>query len=161
MDHLRTLYRFKQWCFICVSVLSLAIFHATSVHAVVSVKSAFGEMDSFFDEQIAVQMDAEHIPGVAVAVVHNGGLIFLKGYGYSDRERQIPVDPQVTLFRIDSITKLFTWTAVMQLAETGKLDLDTDVNHYLDFSIPSTFEQTVTLRHAEWQSALYSPGQVG
>ena len=48
----------------------------------------------------------------------------------------IPVDPEQTGFRIGSVTKLFTWTAVMQLVEQGKLDLDADINTYLDFRIP-------------------------
>ncbi|HCS48978.1 MAG TPA: hypothetical protein DIW61_12275, partial [Candidatus Aminicenantes bacterium] len=51
-----------------------------------------------------------------------------------------------TLFRIASISKLFTWTAVMQLVEQGKLDLNTDVNTYLkDVQIPPTFPQPITL----------------
>jgi len=45
-----------------------------------------------------------------------------------------------TLFRPGSISKLFTWTSVMQLVEQGKLDLDRDVNDYLDFKIPVAFE---------------------
>ncbi|HZW03629.1 MAG TPA: serine hydrolase domain-containing protein, partial [Anaerolineaceae bacterium] len=72
---------------------------------------------------------------------------FAKGYGYADLDRQIPVDPARTLFRVGSVSKLYTWTAVMQLVEQGRLDLDTDVNEYLDFAIPATFEQPITLRH--------------
>ena len=47
-----------------------------------------------------------------------------------------PVDPERTLFRAGSVSKLFTWTAVMQQVEQGKLDLDADINTYLDFKIP-------------------------
>jgi CubicO group peptidase (beta-lactamase class C family) len=57
--------------------------------------------------------------------------IFSKGYGFLDVENRIPVDPETTLFRPGSISKLFTWVAVMQQVEQGKLDLDADVNKYL------------------------------
>ncbi len=74
-------------------------------------------------------------------------MFLTKGYGYADLARSIPVRPDATLFRVGSITKLFTWTAVMQLAEEGKLDLDADVNTYLDFEIPDTYPQPITLKH--------------
>ncbi|HET9908456.1 MAG TPA: serine hydrolase, partial [Anaerolineales bacterium] len=77
----------------------------------------------------------------------DGKLLFAKGYGYADVENAIPVDPEQTIFRIGSVTKLFTWTAVMQLAEQGKLDLDADINTYLDFRIPDTYPQPITLTH--------------
>jgi CubicO group peptidase (beta-lactamase class C family) len=101
----------------------------------------------FFDQAVPEQLAALHIAGAAVAVVAGGELVFSKGYGYADVENRIEVNPDATLFRIGSITKLFTWTAVMQLAEQGKLDLDADVNGYLDFRIPDTYPQAITLRH--------------
>ncbi len=70
-----------------------------------------------------------------------------KGYGYSDVKTRKPVDPELTLFRPGSISKLFTWTAVMQQVEQGKLDLDADVNKYLDFEIPPRDGQPITLRN--------------
>ena len=69
-------------------------------------------------------------------VVKDGQVLLQKGYGYADVEKKQPVDPQKTLFRPGSVSKLFTWTAVMQQVERGKLDLDADVNQYLDFEIP-------------------------
>ena len=92
-------------------------------------------------------MKEYHIAGAAVAVVKDGKLFFTKGYGYKDIEHGIPVDPEETMFRIGSNTKPFTWTAVMQLAEQGKVDLDADVNTYLDFRVPDTFPQPITLKH--------------
>ena len=73
-------------------------------------------------------------------MVHDGEMIFAKGYGYGDLENRRPVDPAVTLFRPGSISKTFTWTAAMQLLEQGKLDLNADVRTYLeDVEIPDTF----------------------
>jgi CubicO group peptidase (beta-lactamase class C family) len=92
-------------------------------------------------------MEEQHIAGAAVAVVKDGKLFFAKGYGHADIENGVPVDPEETVFRIGSVTKLFTWTAVMQLVEQGKLDLDADVNTYLDFRIPDTYPQPITLKH--------------
>ncbi|NIP68221.1 MAG: serine hydrolase, partial [Planctomycetales bacterium] len=105
------------------------------------------ELEAFLDELIGKKMEEYHIAGAAVSVVKDGKLFFAKGYGYADLENGIPVDPEQTVFRIGSVTKLFTWTAVMQLVEQGKLDLDADINTYLDFRIPDTYPQPITLRH--------------
>ncbi|HSM72248.1 MAG TPA: serine hydrolase domain-containing protein [Anaerolineales bacterium] len=105
------------------------------------------EMEAFLDELMAKDMEEYHIPGAAVSVVKNGVLFFAKGYGYADLENKIPVDPEQTLFPTGSVGKLFTWMAVMQIAEQGKLDLDADVNTYLDFRIPDTYPQPITLKH--------------
>jgi len=105
------------------------------------------ELGAFVDGIMADQMSMNHIPGAVVAVVKDGELVFEKGYGYSDYENRLPVDPRQTLFRVGSVSKLFVWTAVMQLLEQGKLSLDTDINNYLDFTIPATFPQPITLRN--------------
>ncbi|MEL7684564.1 serine hydrolase domain-containing protein [Citromicrobium bathyomarinum] len=86
------------------------------------------------------------IPGAVVTVVKDGKVLANKGYGYADLAKRKPVDPDTTLFRIGSISKLFTWTAVMQQVEAGRLDLDTDVNEYLDFEIPPYDGKPITLR---------------
>src|SRR5829696_1261186 len=105
------------------------------------------EMKAFLDEELGREMEKDHIAGAAVSVVKDGELFFAKGYGYADRENKIPVDPEQTVFRIGSVGKLFTWTAVMQLVEQGKLDLNEDINDYLDFRIPDTYPQPITLKH--------------
>jgi CubicO group peptidase (beta-lactamase class C family) len=105
------------------------------------------EMEAFLDNLFAKDMGEHHIAGAAVAVVKDGKLFLAKGYGYADVENGIPVDPEQTLFKVGSVTKLFTWTAVMQLVEQGKLDLDADINTYLDFRIPDTYPQPITLKH--------------
>ena len=105
------------------------------------------ELEAFLDELFGKEMEAYHIAGAAIAVVKDGKVFFAKGYGYADIKNGIPVDPEQTIFRIGSVGKTFTWTAVMQLAEQGKLDLDADINTYLDFRIPDTYPQPVTLKH--------------
>src|SRR5215208_4154856 len=105
------------------------------------------ELETFLDGLLAQEMDEYHIAGAAVAVVKDGKLYFAKGYGYADLEKGIHVDPEQTLFGVGSVGKTFTWTAVMQLVEQGKLDLDADINTYLDFRIPDTYPQPITLKH--------------
>lgn len=104
------------------------------------------EMEAFLDEELGKEMEKHHIAGAAVSVVKDGELFLAKGYGYADLENGTPVDPERTNFRIGSIAKLFTWTAVMQLAEQGKLDLNADINTYLDFRIPDTYPRPITLK---------------
>jgi len=104
------------------------------------------ELEAFLDGVISAQLTAYHLPGATVAIVKNGELLFSKGYGYANLEEQTPVVADQTLFRPGSITKLFTWTAIMQLVEQGKVDLNADVNIYLKgFHIPDTYSKPITL----------------
>jgi CubicO group peptidase (beta-lactamase class C family) len=104
------------------------------------------DFEAFLDALIPSQLQNRNIAGGVVSVVKDGQVLFQKGYGYADFEAKKPVLPGETLFRPGSISKLFTATAVMQLVEHGKLDLDRDVNDYLDFAIPKTYPEPVTLR---------------
>lgn len=110
-------------------------------------RAELADLEQFLDETIGVQLDELSIPGAAVAVVADGQLLLAKGYGVADWEQNRPADGERTLFRTGSVGKLITWTAVMQLVEEGQLDLHTDVNRYLDFTIPDTFAEPVTLAH--------------
>jgi CubicO group peptidase (beta-lactamase class C family) len=104
------------------------------------------DFETFLDALIPSQLQTRNIAGAVVSVVKDGQVLFAKGYGYSDVEAKKPVLADQTLFRPGSISKLFTATAVMQLVEQGKLDLDRDVNEYLDFAIPKTYPEPITLR---------------
>jgi CubicO group peptidase (beta-lactamase class C family) len=105
------------------------------------------DLGPFLDGLMPQEIEHADIAGAVVAVVKDGKLLFAKGYGYADVEKKIPVSPETTLFRPGSISKLFTWTSVMQQVELGKLDLDRDVNDYLDFKIPPAFGKPITLRN--------------
>lgn len=107
------------------------------------------ELAAFIDGIMATQLEDKHIAGATIAVVVNNKPFFAKGYGYADVATKKPVNPDETMFRIGSVSKLFTWTAVMQLVEQGKLDLDADINQYLgdDFKIPATFSKPITLKN--------------
>jgi CubicO group peptidase (beta-lactamase class C family) len=107
-----------------------------------------GELEAFADRFFPAQMKKLHIPGVSFILVQNGKIVLAKGYGDADLETESPISPDTTVMRIGSISKLFVATAVMQLVEQGKLDLDTDINQYLAaFQLEDTFDEPVTLAH--------------
>ena len=105
------------------------------------------DLSAFLDGFLPLQLHREDIAGAVVIVVKDGKVLFQKGYGYADVDKKIPVTPDGTLFRSGSVSKLFTWTAVMQLVEQGKINLDQNVNDYLDFKIPDTFPRPITMRN--------------
>lgn len=105
------------------------------------------DLEAFLDGIVPLQLERDDIAGATIAVVKDGRLLFAKGYGYADYEKKKRVSAEETLFRPGSVSKLFTWTAVMQLVEQGKLDLDRDVNAYLDFQIPDAYGQPITLKN--------------
>ena len=114
---------------------------AVSPHAMTA-----GDLATFFDGMLPYMLARGDIAGGAVVVVKDGKVLFAQGYGYADLKSRTPVSPATTLFRIGSVSKLFTWTAMMQLVEQHKLDLDRDINTYLDFKIPPRFGKPITLR---------------
>jgi CubicO group peptidase (beta-lactamase class C family) len=104
------------------------------------------DAQAWLDGLMPTALRTARTPGAVISIVKDGQVLFEKGYGVSDEKKNTPVDPQRTLFRPGSTSKLFTWTAVMQLVEQGKLDLDVDVNKYLDFQVPPLDGQPITLR---------------
>ena len=103
------------------------------------------ELSRFFDEAVPALMEEHHVVGTVVGVTDGTETLFLRGYGSADLEKGTPVDPEITLFRPGSISKLFTWTAVMQLEEQGKLELTDPVEKYLDFQLPETFDRPIRI----------------
>lgn len=112
-----------------------------------------GDVQAWLDGFMPYALAAGDIAGAVVVVVKDGQVLAQKGYGHADLATGATVDPETTLFRPGSVSKLFTWTAVMQLVEQGKLDLDADVNQYIDFKIPARDGKPVTLRQAMTHTA--------
>ncbi|MDB5670867.1 MAG: class beta-lactamase-related serine hydrolase [Alphaproteobacteria bacterium] len=104
------------------------------------------DVNAWLDGFMPYAIASGDIAGAVVVVVKDGRILAEKGYGFADVASRRPVDPEGTLFRPGSVSKLFTWTAVMQLVEQGKLDLDADVNRYIDFKIPPKDGKPLTLR---------------
>lgn len=100
--------------------------------------------DSFFEKGLVQQ----HVPGAVLVVVHDGDVILKRGYGLANVAARTPADPDETLFRIGSVSKLLTATGVMRLVEKGTLDLHAPINQYLkDFQVPPFDGVEVTLWH--------------
>ncbi|MEA3140979.1 MAG: hypothetical protein QOK23_3148 [Gammaproteobacteria bacterium] len=104
------------------------------------------DLEAWLDGMVPYALKAGDMAGAVVVVVKDGTVLLQKGYGYADVSKKLAMDPEQTLVRIGSTSKLFTWTAVMQLVEKGQLDLGRNINDYLDFTIPNDFGKPVTLR---------------
>ncbi len=144
---------------ILASAACAAIFHAPLAGAAAAAAPASAEaaepsvhsldradLETWLDGMVPYALKAGDMAGAVVVVVKDGSVLLEKGYGFADVSKKLRMDPERTMVRIGSTSKLFTWTAVMQLVEQGKLDLDHDINDYLDFKIPEDFGKPVTLR---------------
>jgi CubicO group peptidase (beta-lactamase class C family) len=136
--------------FLSLAALSCATLLSTPVSAQAPAGKPLEatDLEAWLDGFMPFSLARGDIAGAVVVVVKDGEILLQKGYGYADVAERTPVDPENTLFRPGSVSKLFTWTAVMQQIERGKLDLDTDVNQYLDFELPpGPGGKPVTLRN--------------
>lgn len=136
-------------CLLMISALFLTQTNPTSEPQAQTVQTNnltnSKELEIFLDPIFAERMEKLHVPGAVISVVKDGKIIFTKGYGVTNVETQTPIVPDKTLFRIGSITKVFTALAVMQLADTGKINLKDDVNNYLKgVTVPTTFAWPIT-----------------
>jgi CubicO group peptidase (beta-lactamase class C family) len=119
-------------------------------------------LEAFVDGLVTPLMRNHNSPSGVVAIARNGELLLAKGYGHQDVEAGNPVDPARTLFRPGSVSKLSTWVAVMQLVEQGRVDLDADVNDYLEtLRIRDRFPQPITLRHVLTHTTGFEDGALG
>jgi CubicO group peptidase (beta-lactamase class C family) len=140
---------------LCLWALLRATVPAAAQAAADSVQPAHplerADLEAFFDGIIPLQLERSDVAGASVLVMKDGQVLLEKGYGYADLKAGKPVNPDSTIFRLASISKLFTWVSIMQLEEQGKVNLDTDVNQYLDFQIRpaphSVSDKPITLRN--------------
>ena len=119
-------------------------------------------LEAYVDGVVKPLMKTNNSPSGTVTIAKDGEIILAKGFGFEDIATQTPVDAYRTLFRPGSVSKLSTWVSVMQLVEQGKLDLDTDVNQYLEtFQIKDTFPEPITLRHIMTHTTGFEDGGLG
>ena len=115
------------------------------------------DVNAWLDGKLPDALKNGDIPGAVVSVVKDGQVVTTRGYGWADTGasggQPVAVDPQTSLFRVASISKIPTSIAVMQLVEQGKVDLDADISAYLDFEIERRFDEPLTLRHLLTHSA--------
>ncbi len=114
------------------------------------------------DSLIVPGLEKYHIPGMVIAIVHDSNIVLAKGYGYADVERKIPFDPDSTVIRIASVSKLFTGTAVLQLVDRGVLDMHQDINTYLSrFKVENWPGKPITLHHLLTHTAGFDDRSIG
>jgi len=101
------------------------------------------------ERRLKEDMERHHIPGLAVCVVKGDRIVWSKGFGFADLAAQVPMNPADSIQNIGSISKTVTATAVMQLAEQRRINLDEDVNAYLGFAVrnPRFPDVPITCRH--------------
>jgi len=120
------------------------------------------KLEALTDGIVASVMQENNIPGLTISVVKDGKPVLLKGYGYADIEAKKPVDPYKSMFRVGSVSKTFTWTAIMQLVEQGKVDLHANVNSYLKgFQLPEPHGIPLTLNDIMAHRPGYEDGGFG
>ncbi|HEX4241298.1 MAG TPA: serine hydrolase [Steroidobacteraceae bacterium] len=103
------------------------------------------ELEAWLSPVVACEMAEGHVPGAVVAVVKDGAVILSKGFGVADIASGRPVIASKSLFRIASVTKTITATAIMQLVERGKLSLDTDARRVIDFPLRLTSDRPISI----------------
>lgn len=119
------------------------------------------DVDAWLDGFMPYALERGNAAGAVVVVVKDGKPITQRGFGFADIEKRHPVDPETTLFKQASVSKTMTWTAVMQMVEAGKIDLDKDINAYLDFKIPPYDGKPVTMRNLMTHTAGFDEVQRG
>ena len=175
-------YEAKKWTLYSPVLLSLFTIASVLLHAAmglnVSARAAMARNPSespaaqafmnqtaltdFFDGFFAREMVRWHIPGAAFVLVKDGKVIFSKGYGYANLAKKLPVVPEQTVFRVASISKVFTAVAALQVVERGKLNLCANVNRYLTgFKVDDPYPQPVTLAELLTHSAGLDDSVIG
>lgn len=114
-----------------------------------------GNLERKLDSLITNTMVSQHIPGASFIIVKDGKTLLKKGYGYTNLDSNAkPINPDSTIFRIGSITKTFTATALLQLKDRNLIDIDKDVNHYLKkIKVPTTYNEHISASHLITHSA--------
>lgn len=123
-----------------------------------------GELEAFVDGVVRDSLVQDHIVGAVVVIVQDGRILLKKGYGASNLNPRQAVDPDATLFRLGSVSKTFTWLAVLKEVEAGRLRLDAPVNLFLPESVhvrDQGFERPVTLSSLMSHSAGFEDRALG
>lgn len=119
------------------------------------------DVDAWLDGFMPYALERGRAAGAVVVVVKDGKPLTERGFGFADVAKRRPVDPETTLFKQASVSKTITWTAVMQMVEAGRIDLDKDINAYLDFRIPPYAGKPVTMRNLMTHTAGFDEVQRG
>ncbi len=104
------------------------------------------ELETFLDSKAKELMKRYHVPGLMISYVRGDKILLNKGYGVKDLTRNKKINPETDFMLVGSVAKVFVTTAVMQQVDRGKINLDEDVNTYLDFKIKNAFKEKITTK---------------
>src|SRR3954452_22323223 len=118
-------------CFIAVLIIlftSARLARASEpVQTVTNLLNDRTALEAFVDHLVTNRMQEAHVPGAVVTIVKDDKVLLNKGYGFANLEQHTPVDPDKTLFRIASVSKVFNAMTVMRLVDEDLLDVNEDV----------------------------------
>ena len=147
----------RVMCFIMILFISSILMQTSNeqkVAADFSIKNVYGDINNeqnvneFIDGYFNKKMKKYNVPGAAVIIVKDNKEILKKAYGYSDLKNNKKVDADKTKFALASGSKLFTATAILQLYEQGKLNLNKNIEEYISpYKIKNPFDRPVTCRN--------------
>jgi CubicO group peptidase (beta-lactamase class C family) len=134
------------------SALILSLFLAISFGAIASdrpnipPKKNYAQAAAILSRFIEHELADKHLPAISVALVDGNEIVWAQGFGYSDPDRKVPATAE-TVYRVGSVSKLFTDIGIMQMVEQGKINLDAPISTYLpDFKPANQFSKPITLR---------------
>ncbi|OAB41507.1 serine hydrolase domain-containing protein [Paenibacillus glacialis] len=146
----------------CLLIFSLLVSNMSIYVSAEETEGVQKRLETVMDGYMNMSMEDNHIAGASLVVVKDGKVLLKKGYGYADVASQTPFDPNQTLSRIGSVTKLFTATAAMQLVENGEIDLDADVNTYLkNVKIDNPYDTLLSMKHLLTQTGGFAESTEG
>ncbi len=120
------------------------------------------DLSTWIDSSITKSLDKYNIAGATIIVMHGDSVLHINGYGMANIESNTPVNANTSVFGLASISKTFVGTAIMQLYDKGKLDLDKNVNHYLtDFQLEYKFNDSITIRNLLTHTAGFDYSVIG
>jgi len=135
----------RVWVGLIFALFTLPPGHSQATEKVGPTKP-YEEAAKALDAFIAKEVADKELPALSIALVDDQTIVWAKGFGFADPEKKKPATAD-TVYRVGSVSKLFTDIAVMQLVERGALDLDEPVRKYLqDFKPNNKFDKEITLR---------------
>ena len=156
MTHLKPNRPFRDFLpsftWLIIVVMSMLAPHVRSDDVVTEVVDHGSVLDADYDQVTALlrtaighEVTAKNLPAFSIALVESGRLVWAEGFGFRDADQKQPASAK-TVYRVGSVSKLFTDMAVMQLVQQGKLDLDAPVTRYLpSFAPTNPYEVPITL----------------
>src|SRR5438105_2778730 len=138
-------HRAMRTCFLA-AVLGVALPHGAFAQIAPEPPAKYGPAIAAIEKLITRELADKQLPALSIALVDDQAIVWTKGFGYADPDKRMPATPE-TVYRVGSVSKLFTDIGIMQLVERGEVDLDAPVSKYLpDFKPVNPFGKSITLR---------------